>query len=88
MKPVLPRYTVGSVTGHHIPASLANNGRRDKPAPTIWYVTDRLHCHRVMGEYFNTGDRRGHISGEGRARFDCDWLNTEYEQWLRDEGIL
>lgn len=87
-EPVLPRYSVGSVTGWPISGSngVTSSRSRERPAPEIWYVHDRLVGYHVVEEYPGRGG--GGYSAEARAQRRCDELNAEYENWLRDQGAL
>jgi hypothetical protein len=91
IQPVLPRYSVGSVTGWSIPANgtAARYGRYDRPPPTIWYVHDRLVGYHVVEEHIAFGGKQTPARNpEVRARKRCDELNAEYMCWLRDQGAL
>lgn len=87
---ICPRYTVGSVTGWAISATGTNGRRRrDKPPPTFWYMHDRLVGYRIVEEFIGIGGQ-GSVTArdpELRARRRCNELNTEYESWLRRQGV-
>lgn len=82
--PVLPRYVVGDVTGWKITAATMDGSRRPSGnPPTLWYVQDRLNGHRTVAEFITGG-----YVPRTRAHLHCEKLNREYEQWLRDEGLV
>lgn len=91
MTAVLPRYSVGSVTGWPVPANggAGRHGSHDRPPPTIWYVHDRLVGYHIVEEYVRVGGPRAKANNaEIRARRRCDELNAEYENWLRNQDVL
>jgi len=85
--PVLPRYSVGSLTGY------AHSGRRGKPYST-WYVYDRLWNHRLVARFDDRYEygflhRVKHtVPAERQARSKARKLERRYRKTLRQRGLL
>jgi hypothetical protein len=77
-----PRYTLGSVTGY------TDDGRH--PA-TIWYIHDRLHCYRIIREFYGAyahtlAKRWLNILNEPGTEHVCTVCGTTFPRVLLADG--
>lgn len=89
MTPLLPRYTVGSLTGHRYMVKTRYVGEagdyKRKPL-TTWYVYDRLDCYRQIAYFhgFPTRMVPAWLMAHAKARK----LERAHRKWLRRRGLL
>ena len=80
--PVLPRFYAACVHGFMI--TNAMRVRHQERVPELWSVHDRLDLCRQVARVVHTRFE----NAEARANELAAQMNNDYENWLREQGVL